>query len=117
MTVQPPLAARREQAIDHEHAQDFSPVGALAVQWQTCTEKIIELQGAPRVIGQPARAPLAGAFEAQLVQPHLHRFRAALRRHAVGGKERELPGLALRFVKDRDGFLPRLTTGRPEKIA
>ncbi len=107
MTMQPPLAAGGGQAVDREHAQDFFPAGALAADGQAGGEKVVEVQRAPEVVGQPAGAPLPGWPEAGLIEPHLHRRGAVGRRRAIGGKERELARLAAGLVEDGEAALPR----------
>jgi hypothetical protein len=100
-------AAGREQPVDHQHAEDFFPVRVLAADRQPGAEKVVEVERAPELVGQPARAPLAGMFEAERVEPHLHRRGAALGRGAVGGKKRELMRLAAGLVEDRQAAFPR----------
>jgi hypothetical protein len=106
VTVQPPFAAGREEPVDHEDAENFFPIGVFAADGQTRPEKIVELQRAPELVGEPARAPLAGMCEAELVEPHLHGRGAVGGRRAVGGKERELARLAAGLVEDREAALP-----------
>jgi len=109
--VQPPLAAGREQSVDHKDVQDFFPVGVLAADGQPGAEKVIEVQRAPALIGEPARTPLAGMFEAEGIAPHLHRRGAAVGRRAVGRKERELAGLARSARRRPQGCAPRRGVG------
>ena len=105
--VQPPLAAGREQPVNHEDAQHFFPIGVLAADRQARAEEVIQMQRAPEMVAEPARAPLAGMLEAQRVEAHLHRVGAAGRRRAVGGEQRELAQRARMLVKDGDGAFPR----------
>ena len=71
-----------------EQAQDFLPVRAFAAATQTRGEEGIELEVAPALIAQPARAPGAGAGGLEFGKLHLHGGRDRGGRRAVGGKER-----------------------------
>ena len=108
MTMQPPLAARREQSIDGEDAQHLLPVGALAAWREAGTKKIIEVKRAPQFVGQPARTPLTRMLQAQFTQPHLQPFHLARRQRAICRKQRQLPRLPVPLVNHRDRPLPRL---------
>ena len=106
VTVQTPFAAGGEQPVKREQAQDFFPVRAFAAATQTRREERIELEVAPELIAQPARAPGAGAGKLELVELHLHGRRGRGGRRAIGGKERALAGLAVVFIEDVNGLLP-----------
>lgn len=73
MPVPPPLAARRNRAVNHEEARDFSPRGVFAVHRQADPEEIVPLPRPPEAIAAPARAPPPRTFPPQGVEPHLHR--------------------------------------------
>ena len=103
---QPPFTARGEPPVKRKHAEDFLPVRAFATTAQARSEEGIELEVAPELIAQPARAPGARAGELQFMEPHLHGGGVASQGGAIFGKERALPGLALLFVEDFDGLLP-----------
>lgn len=107
MPMQPPFAARREQPVDREDAQDLLPIRALAAQRQPRAEEVVQVQRAPEFVGQPARAPLAGTLQPQPPEVDLHRV-GPLRREAIGRKERELARLPKVLVEDPDAALPRL---------
>jgi hypothetical protein len=106
VAVQAPFAAGRKQPVKREQAQDFFPVRAFAAATQAGGKEGVELEIAPELIAQPARAPGAGAGELELRKLHLHRRRGGEGRGAVGGKERALAGLAIVFVEDGNGLLP-----------
>jgi hypothetical protein len=104
--VQTPFAAGRKQPVKREQTQDFLPVRAFAAATQTRSEEGVELEVAPELIAQPARAPGAGTGELELGELHLHGGRVRRGRSAVGGKERTLAGLAVLFIEDGNGLLP-----------
>lgn len=104
--MQTPFAAGREQPVKREHAEHFLPVRAFAATAQARGEEGVELEVAPELIAQPARAPGAGTGELELVELHLHGGRVRGGRGAVGRKERALTGLAVLFVEDGNGLLP-----------
>jgi len=79
MTVQPPLAPRRKQPVNHEDAQHFLPIGGFAAHRQPCAKKIVQVQRAPEVIAEPARAPLPRMLQAQFTQAHLQGVHLARR--------------------------------------
>ena len=104
--MQTPFAAGRKQPVKREPAQDFLPIRAFATDAQAGGEESVELEVAPELIAQPARAPSAGTGELKLVELHLHGGRGGEGRGAVGGKERALAGLAVLFIEDINGLLP-----------
>ena len=56
--MQPPLAARREQPIGHQHQQHLIPTRAFAAGGKPLAPETIELQLLPQLQRQPARTPL-----------------------------------------------------------
>src|SRR6476646_1187036 len=58
LTVQPPFAARRQQAIGNQYEQDLTPARPLAARPQPLAPELIQLQLPPQQQRQPARAPL-----------------------------------------------------------
>ena len=90
VAMQPPLAARREQAIGHQHEQDQIPARALAVGGQPVCPEAIESKLLPQRQGEPAAAPLPRPAE-----PHLRELEAdhgVVRRQALAailGKQRD----------------------------
>ena len=58
LTVQPPLAARRQQAIGDQYEQHLIPARPLAAHAQPLAPEQIQLQLPPQQQRQPARAPL-----------------------------------------------------------
>jgi hypothetical protein len=104
--VQAPFAARRKQTIKRQQPEHLFPIRSLATAPQPRGEESVQLQFAPELIAQPAGAPGARPGQLQTVQPHLHGRRVTGRRRAVLGEQGALAGLALVFIKDRDGLLP-----------
>lgn len=107
MPVQPPFRARGEQSVDHEDAQNLFPVSALSADGQPGTEKIVQVQCAPQMVGKPARAPLPRIFQPQFIESDLHALGVGRRRRTVRREQRELPMLAGLLVKHRQRALPR----------
>lgn len=105
MPVQPPLAARREQSVDRQDAQDLLPRRALAAHRQARGKEVVQVQRAPKFVGQPTRAPLARALQAQPAELDLHRI-GITRQRPVGREECELAGLPAVLVEDADAALP-----------
>ena len=70
--MQPPLAARRDQPIGHQHEQHLIPARALAAGRQAIGPEPIELQLLPQLQGQPAGAPLPRPQEPQLRELQAH---------------------------------------------
>src|SRR5580693_3079575 len=68
LAVQPPFAARRQQAIGDQHEQDLIPVRSFAARPQPLRPELIELQLTPQHQRQPARAPLPWPPQLQLRQ-------------------------------------------------
>ena len=106
MTMQPPFAAGREEPVDDEDAQHFFPIGFLAADRQPGAEEVVEAQGAPQFVREPARAPLPRAFEREGGEAHLERFHFARRRRAVLGKQRQLAGSSVALINDGNGAFP-----------
>jgi len=71
VAVEPPLAARVEQAVANERLEDVEPVGSLAAPRQARRPESVEPEIALKLHGQPAAAPLARTVQAQLVEPDL----------------------------------------------
>ena len=106
MTMQMPLAAGCEQAVDNENAQNLLPVGAFTRAGQTGAEEVIKVKAAPELIAQPTRAPLTRTFETQRFQAHLDSGRAVGRWLTIGGKQGELAAVAPGFVENTHRALP-----------
>src|SRR5438105_3326029 len=68
LAVQPPFAARRQQAVGDQHEQNLVPARPLAARSQPLGPEQIELQLAPQQQRQPARAPLPRPAQLQLRQ-------------------------------------------------
>ena len=68
LAVQPPFAARRQQAIGDQHEQHLIPARPLAAHAQPLRPELIELQLPPQHQRQPARTPLPRPAQLQLRQ-------------------------------------------------
>jgi len=90
-------AARREQAVERQEAEDFLPVRPFAAVAQARGEEGVELGSRLKSITQPARAPGAGAAELELGQVDLHGGRVR-----GGRRERARTGGSGRRVHRRD---------------
>jgi hypothetical protein len=68
LTVQPPFAARRQQAIGDQYEQDLIPARPLAAHAEPLAPELIQLQLPPQQQRQPARTPLPRPSQLQLRQ-------------------------------------------------
>ncbi len=66
--VQPPFAARRQQAIGDQYEQHLIPARPLAAHAQPLAPELVQLQLPPQQQRQPARAPLPRPAQPQLRQ-------------------------------------------------
>ena len=108
VTVQFPLAARRDQPVRHQHLQDLIPPRALAVDRQTLGPEAIQLQLFPQLPGQPACTPLPWSAQPHLRQAKLHgRTVGRHRGTAILGKQRQRPRMSGFLVENLDGLAPR----------
>lgn len=92
--------------MEREQAENFFPVRVLATAAQSLGEEGVEVEFAPELIAEPARAPGTGTRKLQFIQAHLHGRRGAGGGGAVLGKERARAGLAVVLIEDVDGLLP-----------
>jgi hypothetical protein len=112
LAVQPPFAARRQQAIGNQHKQDPIPVRPLTAHAQPLRPEQIELQFAPQQQRQPACAPLPWPAQLQLRQ--LDVDDRGVRQHsgaAVFRKQRQRPRLWGAFLEHLDRPPPRQLLG------
>src|SRR5271165_3185827 len=68
LTVQPPFAARRQQAVGDQYEQYLIPARPLAAHAKPLAPEQIQLQLPPQQQRQPARAPLPRPAQLQLRQ-------------------------------------------------
>ena len=109
MPVQPPLAPRIDEAIEHEGLQHLIPTRALAAGRKFITPKLAETELLPQLAAQPARAPLTRTAQGHLRKPHAHDRKllgADVRRRVLLGKERDLPRRVLILTEEFDGLAP-----------
>jgi hypothetical protein len=114
LTVQPPFAARCQQAIGDQYQQHLIPARPLAAHAKPLRPELIELQLAPQQQRQPARAPLPWPAQTQFRQPdpddrgvgqqpftailRKQRQRARLRGAVLQNRDRPSPRQFLRVV-------------------
>jgi hypothetical protein len=104
LPMQPPLAARRQQAVGHQYQQDLVPTRPLTAHFQPLAPEHIELQLPPQHQRQPARAPLSRPAQSQFRKFDPDDGGVRQQPFApVFGKQRQgsRPGLAIRHDLDR----------------
>ena len=109
MPVQPPLAPRIDEPVEHEGLQDLIPARALAAGRKFITPELAEAKLLPQLAAQPACAPLARTAQGHLRQPHAH-DRKLLDAHGgrgvLLGKERDLLRRVVVLAEELDGLAP-----------
>src|SRR5467141_4339506 len=106
--VQPPFAARRQQAIGDQYEQHLIPARPLAAHAQPLAPELLQLQLPPQQQRKPTRAPLPRPAQPQLRQldaddrnVRQQSFTAVLR------KQRQRAGLRGAILQYRDRPPPR----------
>jgi hypothetical protein len=103
VAVEPPFAARIEQAIGGEDLEERIPVSALAADGQAGRPEDIQIKLLPQLARHPARAPLARAVQRELAQADLDGVAHVGGNRVGGGEKRQLSGGLAIGVKDGDG--------------
>jgi hypothetical protein len=109
MPVQPPLAPRIDEPIEHEGLEDLIPTRALATGAEFVAPKFAEAELLPQFAAEPARAPGARTAQSHLRQPHAHDGKLLdpdVRRRVLLGKERDLARRVLVLAEEFDGLAP-----------
>jgi hypothetical protein len=108
LTVQPPLAPRRQQPVGHQNQQNRIPSRAFAARREPLRPEPVQLQLTPQRQDEPACAPLP-----RPAQPHLRQSQAndgRVRKNpfaAIVREQRQRPWLRGAFVKDFNRLAPR----------
>jgi hypothetical protein len=105
LAVQPPLRARVHQPVHHQGLEHLLPGGTFPRRRQAWVPEVVQRQFLPHLQRQPARTPLAWAFQAQLGEPHADRVDIVIRQRS-DRKQSHLP--APTFVEDFHRLAPRL---------
>lgn len=125
MPVQPPLAPRIDEAIEHEGLEDLIPARAPAVGRKLVAPKLAEAELFPELAAQPAGAPLARTTQGHRREPHAHDGKlldAHGRRGEFVGKERDLLRRVVILAEEFDGlaaggFLHAVEFAKVEDVA
>jgi hypothetical protein len=105
LPVQTPLAAGIDQPVAGKRFQDMQPRGSLPARRQALLPEGVELQLFPEIERQPARPPLPGTVELEILQAHLHRFGQRLRR-AILREQSDLRHPPRPFVESLKRLVP-----------
>jgi hypothetical protein len=96
--VQPPLAARVDQAVSHQRLQHVQPACPLPRYRQTRRPEVIQPELIPHMAGQPAGPPLPWPMQPQPAELDMHHIAVQRRCRTILRKQRDLSGLLAALV-------------------
>jgi hypothetical protein len=101
------FAARSAQPVDGQHSRHLRPghIGLVSGPVQQRREQAVQLQLPPQLQTQKTLAEAPRTFQPHAIDEHLRHLLVVPGRSHVGGKQLQLPALALR-VEDFDGLQP-----------
>jgi hypothetical protein len=110
MPVQPPLAARIDEPVEHQRLEHLFRARPFAAGRKFFPPKIPEPELLPQLATQPARAPLARPAQRHLPEPQAHHGELPgthFLRRVLLGKGRDLPRRIPILVDPLDALAPR----------